>query len=231
LKTVRPREIFSLIPEPMESFLHPCPPTGLGSPTLIESFVILALAKFVKPSRVLEFGTFTGYMTSILTQNLHDSRIVTVDFPFQNGPLPEEGSALASGSLNDAYLTAKRNSVGTPYLDRLLIAERLRVEEIKADSASEKFLENFAEESFDYIFVDGGHDRRVVERDLFSTDVLCSEGGISVWHDYGSELHPEVKNTLDEKIDSGRCLGVENTSLLLVLPPNSSRTWTDLFGS
>jgi hypothetical protein len=67
-----------------------------------------------------------------------------------------------------------------------------------------------------------------VKKDFSATETLASKRSVSVWHDFGSDLHAEVKPTLEALVDPARAVTVEGTSLMIHLPSSSSLVWSDL---
>ena len=57
------------------------PPTEIGSITLVDQIVILCLLKILKPSVILEIGTYLGYTTSLLAINTSVAKIFSIDLP------------------------------------------------------------------------------------------------------------------------------------------------------
>lgn len=220
---IKPRQIISKLDLWAEEIHHPFPPLSIGSPTLIESFLIVALARVIRASSVLEIGTYTGYMSSILAKNVAGLEITTVDFPRSKANLaePDLDKALVSGEHNDRYLTSLRDLQGTVYLDALGDEPRSRVTEIELDSTSPEMFDLLKLRRFDLCFIDGGHSKETVLSDHELVDLVGSDRSICVWHDYGSSLHPDVKIALDSVGGLGSHFSVEGTSLLISFPEKS----------
>jgi hypothetical protein len=225
---LKPRQIFSKLDVVAGEVSHPFPPVDIGSPTLIESFVILALARIIRPKCLLEFGTYTGYTTSILVRNLEDVEVTTIDFPRLGGDLPDPEYSLVSGVQNDMYLTSVRDSRGTPYLDALNTKARNRVREVEMDSTSTEMFRLLENNRFDLFFVDGGHSAETVLSDYKLVEAVASERSICIWHDYGSSLHPDVKAGLDSLSTGDNHFPILGTSLLLSFPARSQLVLEDI---
>jgi len=60
-------------------------------------------------------------------------------------------------------------------------------------------LEDYGKESFDMVFIDGGHDYDTVKGDILGCRPLLREGGLLSGHDYSHRKgHPGVKKAVDE---------------------------------
>ena len=230
VRGLKPKQIFSKLDIVVEEVSHPFPPVDIGSPTLIESFVILALARIIRPKFLLEFGTYTGYTTSILVRNLEDVEITTIDFPRLGGDLPDPELSLVSGGQNDRYLTRVRDARGTPYLDALNTRARNRISEVELDSTSTELFRLLENRRFDLFFVDGGHSKETVLSDYKLVEAIASERSICIWHDYGSSLHPDVKEALDSLNSGDNHFPIFGTSLLLSFPERSKLAVEDIVG-
>ena len=87
MKTVRPREIFNLLPRvpKMERLIQvPLPHGPYGDEvrmgiSLLETFLLIALAKHVQAEGIFEFGTYQGDTTLALSLNLPKCQIMTID--------------------------------------------------------------------------------------------------------------------------------------------------------
>lgn len=75
---VRPSFLFDQVKED-RIVTMPFPARQSGSPSLLETFVLLAAGKIVKPKRIFEIGTFTGQTAFALNENFPDAEIFTLD--------------------------------------------------------------------------------------------------------------------------------------------------------
>jgi len=83
LQIVKPREIFNRLPKSDELIRVPMPHgyyerESLGL-TLLEVFILIALAKSVKARTLLEIGTYRGYTSNALALNLPGCLVTTID--------------------------------------------------------------------------------------------------------------------------------------------------------
>ncbi|MFC6945358.1 hypothetical protein ACFQI9_11330 [Paraburkholderia dipogonis] len=114
---IRPTHLLS-IPDDFEEeikFFMP-PAQGAGSLTTIESVMLLKLLRCVEPTFIFEFGTYKGYTTRLLLENLPESnveceRIYTLDLPeidnidFQGG---DKNLALEALNFKRKYLNSSK---------------------------------------------------------------------------------------------------------------------------
>ncbi|MDA8535756.1 class I SAM-dependent methyltransferase [Alphaproteobacteria bacterium] len=174
------------------------PPIGMGSITLVDQIVLLALAQIITPKKIIEVGTFLGFTTSLLSMNT-SANIVSIDLP-QSSDLKElkynEELIEIDGNHNDDFLRKQQAIEGEMYLEFLTKEERKRVELIKADSTTIDFKGEFGRA--DFVFIDGGHEKSIVEKDTINARSLVNEGVI-IWHDFGSRIHNDVTEFLKQQ--------------------------------
>ncbi len=192
----------------IRSKVHECPkintlfpPVEIGSITLVDQIVLLSLAQIIDPKKVVEIGTYLGYSASILAMNLKNAEIYTIDLPKSDeveSLQVDRDSIYEDGAQNDNYLRKKQNLDGEVYLENLSDAELKRVELIKADSTKLNFAEAFGNVSF--VFIDGGHESHIIEKDTLNARSVVSKGVI-IWHDFGSNIHTDVTDFLSAQKD------------------------------
>ena len=174
------------------------PPIGMGSVTLVDQIVLLALAQIISPKKIIEVGTFLGFTTSLLSMNT-SAKIVSIDLP-QTSELKElkynKDLIEIDGNQNDDFLRKQQAIKGEMYLEFLTKEQRKRVELIKADSTNMDFKDEFDQAEF--VFIDGGHEKSIVEIDTINARALVNEGVI-IWHDFGSSIHNDVTEFLEQQ--------------------------------
>lgn len=170
------------------------PPVEIGSITLVDQIVLLSLAKLISAERVVEIGTYLGYTTALFAMNT-DAKIFSIDLPktLQDDETFEKELVLSDGNYNDEFLRSKQNKEGEIYLNFLSDDELENISLIKADSTSINFSKEF--EFADLVFIDGGHERSIVERDTLNARSIV-KNGVIVWHDFGSTIHNDVSSFL-----------------------------------
>ena len=74
------------------------------------------------------------------------------------------------------------------------------------------------EGEFDFVFIDGAHDRDSVTADIAKALDVLSPGGLIAFHDYGT-TDPGVITAVNEFIERGAKLLSRHESLAVVRPP------------
>jgi len=203
---IRPTHLLS-IPDDFEEeikFFMP-PAQGAGSLTTIESVMLLKLLRCVEPTFIFEFGTYKGYTTRLLLENLPESnveceRIYTLDLPeidniaFQGG---DKNLALEALNFKRKYLnSSKKNLVKQIFQDSMTL-----------DAAQYT-------KKFQYIFVDANHEVSYVKKDTEnSLKMLADSPSCIIWHDYGNHEFPQLTQYLDDLASDLTLYHVEGTML------------------
>ena len=173
------------------------PPTEIGSITLVDQIVLLSLAKLISAQRIVEIE-LTWLFCCFICYEFKCAYIFN-RFPKTNQKQINFNEKLVhtDGNYNDDFLRSKQNNKREIYLDYLTDNERKNISLVKADSTSINFQEKFG--SADLVFIDGGHERSIVEKDTNSARSIV-KNGVIIWHDYGSVIHNDVQNfLLDQK--------------------------------
>jgi predicted O-methyltransferase YrrM len=164
--------------------------------TGFELACLAQLARWRRPRRIFEFGTFDGRSSANLLLNAApDARLLTINLPpdaFRHGGV-EIGECLRAAGLAE------------------------RTEQLYGDTLSFDFSPH--ERQMDLIFIDAGHSYRCVLNDSTRALGLASQpGALIVWHDYGQIT--EVTRAVDDFIVAqrleSRATRIEGTSLLVV---------------
>jgi protein-L-isoaspartate O-methyltransferase len=166
-------------------------PTGIDGWMLAEEGRALAALSYGK--RVFEIGSYCGLSTVCMARTASD--VVTVDTHDGRGT-PEP---------RNTFNTLMAN------LWRHGVAEKVTAVVGTADQWTD-------DRKFDLIFIDGGHDRESVTRDIESSMHLLADGGLLVFHDYGGE-HAEVTAAVDDFVSHGGQIVSQVNSLVVVRPP------------
>ena len=170
------------------------PPIEIGSITLVDQIVLLSLVKIIQPHTIIEIGTYLGYTTALFAMNTN-AKIFTIDLAKVDQKSSQFNSNLIlhDGDYNDDFLRAEQNTKGEVYLQYLNQEEKQKVCLIKADSTAIDFQSKF--ETAEFVFIDGGHERSIVEADTRNARSIINKGVI-VWHDFGSGIHNDVTSFL-----------------------------------
>lgn len=175
------------------------PPIEIGSITLVDQIVLLSLGQIIKPKKVIEIGTYLGYSSALFAMNFKNSEIITIDLP-KDGALNnlcfDESQIYSKGEDNDNFLRKKQNLDGEIYLKELEKSQLEQITLIKEDSTKLDFKQAF--DHAEFIFIDGGHDYKIVKKDTENARSIIKKGVI-VWHDYSSNIHSDVTTFLNEQ--------------------------------
>jgi len=143
--------------------------------TLLESYVLASVVRFVDARTLFEFGTFEGRTTLQLALNSPDEAVVyTLDLPQDftatqyKLSFPEESQArrLPVGGLFQPYEVAGK------------------IKQIYADSARANY--ESLRGKVDFIFIDADHGYNYVKSDSENAFSMLSSKGVILWHDYAS---------------------------------------------
>ena len=173
------------------------PPVEIGSITLVDQIVLLALAELIRPSKIIEIGTYMGFTTALLALNVKNASIFTIDLP-RDAEIAawhfDEQKIRENDRDNDNFLRTMQHIEGEKYLQELTESDRRRISLIKKDSTQIDFRHEFGPSEF--VFIDGGHDLETIEKDTSNARAVVKRGVI-IWHDYSSKIHGDVTAFLD----------------------------------
>jgi len=154
---------------------------------------ILSLLVAEAPSEVLEIGTFMGYTTRQMAENLETAIIHTVDLP--------EDFALDQDPHKDI-----------PKDDMHLMTRRVVGREYKGQPCASRIKQHFTDTAVwdfrqagspSFFFIDGSHTYEYCKNDSEKCFELCGGRGVFLWHDC-DDAHPGVINFVMEWRKMGR---------------------------
>ena len=151
-----------------------------GGGTELDEWVYLAIAsKLLRPSKVLEIGTFTGRTTSAFILNSPPgATVISLDLP-PSAPLND--TTRSKYIKTDLDLVASRE-VGS-FLR--LVGLEGRYEQILCDSMN--FDPEPHRDSVELGFIDGAHALEYVRNDTEKMAIVMADRGLVFWHDYGGK--------------------------------------------
>jgi hypothetical protein len=180
------------------------------TPMLLETAVLLALAKLVQPRTFFEFGTLLGVETLNMAANLPlHSQIYTLD-------LDETSMLDLQQDKNDKSLSEihmlmrdKLAFLGTRYGSKIT----------RLYGDSNRFDFSPFHGRIDMVYVDGGHDLRTLTSDTTTAyDILSRDHPACIaWHDFGNPRHPAVGPYLSELSATEDLFHVEETMMVFTL--------------
>lgn len=206
------RTLVTLIPSP-----------DIGSTTMLEKALLVALLRLNNSKRIFEFGTFRGETTHLFCVNSEsDAEVISIDLPVSFDSLNAEADLdrfdLFSGNDNDDFLRQFRINKMFPEFQHILEDENKRIRLLESDSR-DLDPENFA--PIDFIFIDGGHSTELIKNDTIKSFKMLSDSGIIVWHDFESSIHTDVTTFLTEFSNENnlRLFHVIGTKLAIYFSP------------
>jgi hypothetical protein len=158
-----------------------------------EPMVFLSILAVEHPKEVLEIGTFVGYTTKAMAENLPDSIIHTVDLPPDFSPSQD----IKEGPPKDDFHLIAKRVVGREFKGQ---AVESCIRQHFGDTATINFQE-FGKPTF--FFIDGSHTYEYCKQDSEKCLTLCGGNGTFLWHDC-DEYHPGVVKFISEWRSLGR---------------------------
>jgi hypothetical protein len=211
---IRPHQLFNLVITPsydarMVKIVLP----DQRAPILLETAILLSLAKLVNPRRFFEFGTYLGVETLNMAANLpEDSHLYTLD-------LDEDSLRGLQQDIHDRPLTLTHFDnlsnlafLGTSY--------EKRITRLKGESKSYDF-STFSKQ-IDMIYVDGGHDLPTLVSDTRNAlMMLCDDHPACIaWHDFENSAYPQVTEHLLALSTSMDMFHVQETRIVFLIHNN-----------
>ncbi len=188
---IRPHQLFNLVQtSSYEARLVKIVLPDQRAPIMLDTAVLLALAKLVTPRIYFEFGTYLGVQLLNVIANLPlSARAYTLD-------LDDTSAGKAKQHENDRPLTLEH----LKSQDKLAFAHssyESQVTRLYGDSNTFDF-SPFVRR-VDMIFVDGGHDLRTLRSDTENSFRMLSDDHVAciAWHDYGNSIYPHLKQYID----------------------------------
>jgi Methyltransferase domain len=158
-----------------------------------QAMALLSILVAESPNEVLEIGTYMGYATCQMAENLETAIIHTVDLP--------------------RNFSVERDPVqNLPKDDFHLINRRVIGREFAGHSCANRIKQHFGDTaSWDFrdaghptfFFIDGSHTYKYCKNDSEKCFELCGGRGVFLWHDC-DYLHPGVVRLVSEWRQQGR---------------------------
>ncbi len=201
-------EILAQLGEPVCEVVLPGPRDlcGIGNATYYHA--LASITRAVRPSSVLEFGTYLGVGTLTIALNTPPgAQVTTIDLP--DAPsVDDESHGLSLGDLE--LIERRRTRVGEAFAGATV---RDRISQIRADSLTWQPDETL--NAVDLVLVDGGHSAPLVKADSENAFRVLSPTGTILWDDY-FYLYPGVVGYLESIFDQGKGLyAVRGTNLVI----------------
>lgn len=227
VRAIRPKVLFQQIeaahPDANVMFSVSIPSSAIGGMTLLESSILVSLAKLTGARSFFEFGTYMGATSVLLASNTSlDAHITTLDLPPNeidaNAPDGETASLiLHNDTANDNYLRQQFAEKGAFYIDRADTSVQSKIRRLHLDSRKLDPKTQQLAGKFDFIFIDGGHDYETVSIDTANALAMAKPDSVILWHDYRSKIHGDVTRFVDDFSATTPVAYVENTMLAFML--------------
>lgn len=88
---IRPHYLFDKVPLKHNMVTVPLPLRQAGSPSLLETYLLLAVGRIVQPQRIFEIGTFLGQTARNLARNFPEAEVLTLDVDAKRSGLKKDG--------------------------------------------------------------------------------------------------------------------------------------------
>jgi len=168
-----------------------------------DAFALLSILVAERPSEVLEIGTYMGYTTRALAENLDAGIVHTVDLPLDFSVKNETKNEMPK----DDFHLINRRVVGREFKGSAL--ER-KIRQHFGDTAEIDF-KQFGRPTF--FFIDGAHTYEYCKNDFEKCFALCPAGGTFFWHDCDMS-HPGVVRSISELRQAGHnVVRIDGTAL------------------
>ncbi|MBQ4849019.1 class I SAM-dependent methyltransferase [Pseudoalteromonas sp. MMG012] len=185
------------------------PPSYIGSLTLLESAMLLAFVKLIRPKKVFEFGTFMGHTSVFFAKNIaEDAKVHTLDVP-QNYAVNDGSKTKASevdSLLRDQSVTLKAKCITNENKE-----VKRKINPILCNSL--EFETDKLQNSVDLVFIDGGHETHIISSDTIKATEMITEKGVIVWHDYKSDVFTDVTEYVDKFSQSHKVFHIAHTNI------------------
>lgn len=148
---------------------------------------IAALARYLKPKKVFEFGTFDGRTTLNIALNLEEGGTVySLDLPEQD----------LSESVEEKEKLYMQQKLRRCLFRENKIPENVLKKTVLLEGDSNLFDFNPFHSDVDLVLVDGGHDRKTIISDSCNAFQMLKPRGTIIWDDY-CDYWPDVVRVLD----------------------------------
>ena len=177
-----------------------------GNVSIEELCKICLIVKWLKPTRILELGTYNGMTTLQMALNAPPECVTyTLDLP------PDQASVLPMRKLDELVAKHFRSRfdtrIGSYFADR----NDLKIVQLWGDTAT--FDYSVIKGPLDLVFIDAAHDYENKRHDTQTALRLLSSRGVVLWHNYADVLSPDVTRCLLECARGRRLFHLRNTYL------------------
>ena len=188
-----------------------CIPSGdkdiVGKTSDYEAWILSSLSKISK--NIFEFGTCSGKTTTLMALNSpNDAKIITLTLnsnQAKNLDLDESDNKVSI-----------RNIINESNYEKFIFSGKdceKKISVMFMDSR-ELIIDKYLN-TFDLIFIDGGHTYSIIKNDSDKAFKMVKKGGIVLWHDYvpGKTSDKDIVKYLNKISKDKKIFHIENTSL------------------
>lgn len=199
------------------------PSSEIGSLTMLEATMIVAILKIFDPKNIFEFGTFLGYTTALLSRNSnHNSTVYSLDLDLNQSEAIDltalnHSDLLSNDIINDAFLSQVQSLKGEYYLSGLEEIFKKKIKLLKDNSLKININELGLLKQIDFCFIDGGHTYEIIKSDTEKAFSMCKNNSIIIWHDFNSKIHGDVTLFLNEISNNIPIFHISNTMLAFTI--------------
>lgn len=215
---IRPKVLLQFLEknytQPIEMRIN-IPSSEIGSLTVLESTMLVSLLKISNPKVIFEYGTFLGYSTSLFLKNSEENcKVISLDLgaDLEQTENIDVTKILVNDDINDRYLKIVQSKLGPIFIKEDIKNKNERLELIYGDSTRMSVNSMKLNKKVNFIFVDGGHDYRVIKKDTENA-LKMIDTGIIIWHDYDSKIHKDVTTFVNNFSVDKHIFHIENTML------------------
>jgi predicted O-methyltransferase YrrM len=171
-----------------------------GQTPMVDLLALCALVRAQRPTRLFEFGTFTGNATCAMAANSPlESHLFTLDLPIGSRN-SVEGLNWESG-IDDGVIGSQFR--GSPYENRIT--------QLWGDSRT--FNTAPFRNSVDFVWIDACHEYDFVRNDSANAFDMTISGGVVAWHDF-SRACPGVLRYVTELCREREVYWVQGTQVV-----------------
>lgn len=180
------------------------------TPNVLETCILIALARSVEADVFFEFGTFRGVNTLNIAANLgKQAKVYTLDLDIDSFDKCNQHN-------NDKVLSEEHFAfeerlafLRTPFENNIV--------RLFGDSKIYDFSPFYA--NVNMIYIDGGHDLETVKSDTEQAFKMLdnSRVGCIAWHDYGNKTYPELTQFLEDLSSEYDLKHVEETRIVFFI--------------
>ena len=179
----------------------------VGMTSNYEAWILSVLSK--KSKNIFEFGTCSGKTTYLMALNSpSDSKITTITLK------PNQKNYIKKQNLDNGI--SYRNILNESIYEKFLFSgseEEKKIQVLFLDSTKLEISNHL--DSYDLIFIDGGHTYSIVKNDSEKSFKMIKKNGYIFWHDYvpGKESAKDIVKYIHEVSKHKEILHIKNTSL------------------